>query len=346
MTKTYKHDHGFQAPRRAFLKKLSGMASVMAAVPAGLSSRILMADDHVVKGPPVDDIPAMPLSEHVYVIISPDGFPSVHNKGMMSNITFVLTEKGVVVLDSGASLQIGEMALRQLREITDKPVVAIFNSHYHGDHWLGNHAFVNEYPDIPIYAHEKTNTFIRTGQGEFWIRLMENATANATAGTIATPPNEVVVHGQEFNFGDVTIRCHHYGTAHTPADVCFEVVEDGVVYMGDVAMDNRIAFMDDGSYLGTFRTFDALEEAVPDAVWLPGHGNPSKDVLKNYRELFEGIYETAAQAVQDMVPPDEVTALVLQDPRVSKYADITEGFDDNIGRYASLAYLEAESIAF
>jgi len=344
--KNNRYDVVFQEPRRRFFKRVGTMAAVMAAVPAGLSSGLLRADDLVEKGPPVDDIPAMPISDHVYVIISPDGFPSRLNKGMMSNITFIDTEQGVVVIDSGASLQIGEMALRQLREITDKPVIAIFNSHYHGDHWLGNHAFVNEYPDVPIYAHENTMTFIRTGQGEFWMRMMENSTGGATAGTVAAPPTIAIGHGDEFNYGDVTVRCHYHGTAHTPADVCFEIVEDKVVHMGDAAMDNRIAFMDDGSYEGTFRLYDAMEAAVPDALWLPAHGNPGADVLKNNRELFEGIYETATEAVLNMVPPDEVTALVLQDPRVSKYAGITEGFDDNIGRYASLAYLEAEASAF
>ncbi|MGC9455972.1 MAG: MBL fold metallo-hydrolase [Halothiobacillaceae bacterium] len=345
--KRISQDQIFRAPRRQFLKRMGGMAAVMAAMPAGFAPALL-ADEHAeqIKGPRVNDIPAMPISDHVHVIISPDGFPSPINKGMMSNITFVETEKGIVVIDSGASLQIGEMALRQLREITDAPVIAIFNSHYHGDHWLGNHAFVNAYPDVPIYAHENTMTFIRTGQGDFWMRMMENSTDGATAGTIATPPTEIIAHGDEFNFGDITIRCHHYGTAHTPADVCFEIVEDKVVHVGDAAMDNRIAFMDDGSYLGTFRTYDALKEAVPDALWLPAHGNPGKEVLANNRELFEGIYETALQAVQDMVPPDQVTELVLKDPRVSKYAGITEGFDDNIGRYTSLAYLEAEANAF
>ena len=60
-----------------------------------------------VEGPPVKDIPAQPLSQRVWMIYSPDGFPTPENRGMMANIVFVLTSAGVVVVDSGSSLQIG-----------------------------------------------------------------------------------------------------------------------------------------------------------------------------------------------------------------------------------------------
>ena len=42
-----------------------------------------------------------------------------------------------------------------------------------------------------------------------------------------------------------------------------------VVCVGDVAMNGRIANMDDGSYLGTLKTFSALEQAVPGAAPTP-----------------------------------------------------------------------------
>ena len=63
------------------------------------------------KEPPVEDIPAKQISKHVWLIYSPDGFPTPENLGMMANVTIVVTSKGVVILDTGASLQIGEMAI-------------------------------------------------------------------------------------------------------------------------------------------------------------------------------------------------------------------------------------------
>lgn len=300
-----------------------------------------------IRGPAVDDITPDRLSEHVWMIYSRDGFPTPENRGMMANITFVVTAKGVVMLDPGGSLQIGEMAIRQIRTVTDKPVVAIFNTHYHGDHWLANHAFVDAFgSDLPIYAHPVTRREIEGVQGTLWRRLMEQWTHQATAGTRIVAPNHEVDHGAEFDFGDVTLRIHHYGIAHTPGDICIEVVEDRLTHVGDVAMDRRIANMDDGSYVGTFHFMDELERNAASRIWVPGHGHAGPEVLAWNRELFQGIYENCLRAVEDMKGMDVARDMVLNDPRVAGKAAETLGFDSNIGKYVSLAYLEAEREAF
>lgn len=335
----------FLASRRRFLRNI-GVTAGVAAAPLAWSSRVFAEEELVIEGPPMPDIPATEITDNVYVIVSPWGFPSEENQGMMSNITFAITEKGVVVIDSGASLQIGRMALRQIRKFTDRPIAAVFNTHYHGDHWLGNHAFVNENPDVPIYAHEKTASAIRSNQGDFWVSLMERSTGNAIEGTVVTPPNKDVEHGDEIDFGDLTVRVHFYGTAHTPSDISLELVEKKIVHVGDIAMNNRIAFMDDGSFQGTFKAFDKLEEAVPNAYWIPAHGFPANDLIEHNRIFFQGIYESAEKAVEDMAGPDQAKAYALEDERVKHYAPVTNGFDENIGKYASLAFLEAEAAAF
>ena len=65
-----------------------------------------------IMGPPMVDIAPQQISKHVWIIYAPDGFPTPENRGMMSNVTFVVTSAGVVILDSGSSLQIGEMAIQ------------------------------------------------------------------------------------------------------------------------------------------------------------------------------------------------------------------------------------------
>jgi glyoxylase-like metal-dependent hydrolase (beta-lactamase superfamily II) len=302
--------------------------------------------DDFVRGPAVKDHPLRQVSKHVWMIFSPDGFPTPENQGMMCNITFVDTAKGIVVVDSGASVQIGEMAIRQLKRTLKKPVVAIVNTHYHGDHWLGNDAFAAAFKGVPIYAHPGTIREIRGIQGNLWRTLLEQWTNQATAGTRVVPPTEPLEHGAELRFGDVTLRMHHYGKSHTPYDLCVEVVEDQLTCVGDVAMDRRIANMDDGSYLGTFKAYDLLEKNAASRIWLPGHGEPGPGVLKWNRELFAGIYEPCEQAVRDGLPLEEAKALVLKDSRVTRRARETMGFEANIGKYVSLAYLEAEAAVF
>lgn len=300
-----------------------------------------------VKGPPVKDVPLKQVSPHVFMVQAPDGFPTPENQGLMSNVIFVIGQKGVVVFDSGASLQIAEMTIRQLKAHTDKPVVGVVNSHYHGDHWLGNHGFVDAWGEgLPIYAHAGTRTAVAGATGKSWHDSMISWTHDATLGTRIVPPNRDVGHGFEISLGDATLRVHKYGVAHTPNDISIEVPEDNVMCVGDILMDRRIANMDDGSYKGTFETIDALTKNSKTKLWVPGHGAAGPHVVNWQRSLFEGIYESCVTAVKQNIPLKGALAVAMKDPRVASKAKETAGFEKNIGKYVSLAYLEAEQDNF
>ena len=334
--------------RRHFLRSFTAFSALIAAefTPWQTIGAFAKEVDEFVRGPAVKDHPLRQISKHVWIIFSPDGFPTPENQGMMCNITFVDTAKGLVVVDSGASVQIGEMAILQIKKQFKKPVIAIINTHYHGDHWLGNHAYVETYgKSLPMYSHPGTIKAVQGVEGNMWRTLMEQWTNQASIGTKVMPPNQPIENGAELKYGDVTLRMHQLGKVHTPFDLCVEVVEDKVMLIGDVAMDRRIANMDDGSYLGSLKAFDTLEKTGA-TIWLPGHGEPGAGVLTWNRELFEGIYRPCELAIKNGQGLEEAKALVLKDPRVASRARDTKGFDTNIGKYVSLAYLEAEAASF
>lgn len=337
----------FLAKRRALIGAGVATAAIGAIGLLPSVHRTARAVEDFIKGPPMRDIKPIQLSKHVYLIPALGGFPTPANQGMMSNVTFVVTQKGVVILDSGSSVQIGEMTLRMIKTVTDKPVVAVFNSHHHGDHFLGNQAFQEANPQVPIYALQETRDRIEKVEGSSWRSAMERFTNQSTSGTRVVVPNQVVGHGQTFDFGDVTLKTHFYGRAHTPADLTVEVVQDRVVHVGDIAMHRRIANIEEGSYPGTFDYYQKLRQATgADALWVPGHGDSGKGLLNDYEELLRGIYEPCLKAVEQGKDVGWAKQQVLADPRVKSRAALTEGFDDNIGKYTSLAYLEAEQIAF
>ena len=191
---------------------LAGSAATAAVVATGtvFLDEIAEAATEVaafVKGPPVPDRPLERISPHVFMIKAPDGFPTPENQGLMSNVTFVVGDRGVVVVDSGASVQIAEMSIRQLKKLTEKPVIGIVNTHYHGDHWLGNQGFLAAYgKDVPIHAHPGTRAAIEGTTGSFWHEAMVKWTNEATLGTEIVPPNHDIGHGFEIPLGDVTLR--------------------------------------------------------------------------------------------------------------------------------------------
>jgi glyoxylase-like metal-dependent hydrolase (beta-lactamase superfamily II) len=301
----------------------------------------------LITGPPVADRPLQGISRHVYMIEAPGNIPTPDNAGFMSNLTFIVGEKGVAAVDSGSSTRIAEMGLRQLKALTGLPVVALINTHFHGDHWLGNQAFVDAFgKDLPIHAMAGTRAAIEGAVGAYWRESMLKWTDKATLGTKIAAPNHDVEHGLTLDLGGVTLRLHHYGVAHTPFDLAVEIVQDEVMCAGDIVMDRRIAIMDDGSFRGTLEAIDALESNSRTKIWLPAHGMAGEGVARWQRELFAGIYERCVEAVRQGVPPDGALALALKDPRVAARTAQTRGFDRNIGRYVALAYLEAEQAQF
>lgn len=283
--------------RRRFLQQASGLAALTAAEFAPWQAMGAFAKEvgDFVRGPAVKDHPLRRVSPHVWMIHSPDGFPTPENQGMMRNLTFVDTAKGIVVVDSGALVQIGEMAIRQLRNAFGQ--------------------------NLPIYAHAGTIRAVGGLPGDLWRGLMERWANQATLGTRVVPPSQPVEHGSELKFGDVTLRLHHYGKVHTPDDICVEVLEDRLTCVGNVAMDRRIANLDDGSYLGTFKAYAELERNAASRLWLPGHGQPGAELLGWNRALFEGIYRPCEQAIKDGQGMDEAKAIVLRDPRVTSQGD-------------------------
>ncbi len=71
----------------------------------------------------------------------------------VSNVSMILGEDGVVIVDTGMTLDDAERILMEFRKISDKPVKAIIFTHSHGDHTGGATAFLgNDEPQI--WAHK------------------------------------------------------------------------------------------------------------------------------------------------------------------------------------------------
>ena len=95
--------------RRHFLRTAAAFSALTAAefAPWQAMTVFAMEVEDFVRGPKVKDHPLRQVSKHVWIIFSPDGFPTPENQGMMCNITFINTANGLVVVASGASVRIG-----------------------------------------------------------------------------------------------------------------------------------------------------------------------------------------------------------------------------------------------
>ena len=292
---------------------------------------------------PVDAYPARQVAENTWVIHGPLEMPNPENQGFMNNPAFIITEKSVIVFDPGASHQIGEGVLKQIRSQTENPVTHIFISHVHGDHWLGNAAFKNAFPDVKIYAHPEMIRMANAGEAESWVSLMETMTEGATAGTLAVIPALALKDGQEIIVDNMTIRAHLNDWAHTKTDAMFVAVEEKVLFTGDNVTNGRIARMNDGSFRGN-RDVVAAAMSYPVDIVVPGHGETGdKTVLEQFHTYINTVYSEAERLMDEGMDPFEMKAIIAGKVVAFKGWG---GFDDELGKHISLAALEAEQAAF
>lgn len=58
-----------------------------------------------------------------------------------SNAAFLVTDEGVIVIDTRQHPRDGQDLLNRIRKVTDKPIKWVVNTHFHGDHNYGNSVF-------------------------------------------------------------------------------------------------------------------------------------------------------------------------------------------------------------
>ena len=68
-----------------------------------------------------------------------------------ANSTFIETDNGLILFDTGTNLGSGKELLKLKSGFSDKPIVAIIYSHHH--YTAGAAAVLDQYPGIAIYAH-------------------------------------------------------------------------------------------------------------------------------------------------------------------------------------------------
>lgn len=283
------------------------------------------------------------VAANTYVIHGPLDMPNAENRGFMNNPGFVVTSDSVVVIDPGSSKQVGEALLKRIAAVTDKPITHIFNSHIHGDHWLGNNAIAQGNDNVKIYAHPEMIKEAKAGEAENWLSLLDNLTEGATKGTQALIPAIPLSDGEEIKVGGITFRAYLSEIAHTKTDAMIEVVEEGVLFAGDNLTYQRMTRMDDGSFRGNIAALDrAMTLDVKTVV--PGHGpSGTKDVIKPLQHYLKTLYDMADEMRQEGLQDYEMKEKIATALETYK---TWPGYEENFGKQISLAVLESEQAEF
>src|SRR6266404_68587 len=207
--------------------------------------------------------------------------------GVGGNVGVLVTNEGVVVVDTMTFVRQGQAIRERIRELTNQPVVAVINTHYHLDHTHGNPAFV---PGTKVVATTNTLKNLRERDSAFW--------QDSPAKDLL--PNETFEQTHELHIGGKTVQSHFFGHGHTNGDLVVQFVEDKVIHTGDLFFNGHFPNIDLEAG-GSVREWPATLEQVFNIDFdtvIPGHGALSnRDGLRKFQEFMASLWSQTKAVV-------------------------------------------------
>jgi len=200
--------------------------------------------------------------------------------GIGGNVGVLLTKEGVVVVDTMTFVRQGDAIRARIDELTDKPVVAIINTHYHRDHTHGNPAFA---PGTKVVSTDKTLEHLRQRDADFW--------RNPPASELM--PNDTFIDARDMTLGGKTIRLFHPGRGHTDGDLVVDFVDERTLHCGDLFFNGHYPNIDLEAG-GSVQEWDATLSKVLERDFdhaIPGHGDLSDRAgLVQFQEFMRTLW--------------------------------------------------------
>jgi glyoxylase-like metal-dependent hydrolase (beta-lactamase superfamily II) len=204
------------------------------------------------------------VAAHTYVI--PD-----FNVGLVPNVGIIVGNRATLVIDPGLGRRNGETVLREVARVSKNAEVYIATTHFHAEHTTGYVAF----PASAKYVNSTVQEAEFAESGPQQIQTFSGRSAT-TADLLkdATGRKADVTFDRDYtlDLGGVRVRMLVVGPTHTRGDTGFFVEGDGVLFAGDVVMNNSFVAANQASSVKAWlAAFDAFESMKPRTI-VPAHG--------------------------------------------------------------------------
>jgi cyclase len=224
-----------------------------------------------------------------------------------SNAAVILTNDGVVVVDSHSKPSAARALYEEIRGVTKQPIRKIINTHFHWDHWQGNEVYASQSANLEIITSERTkDNLTRPDAGSGGLSFIEKQLVSLPKEidklkddiVRATDPQrkanlEANLQQAEAYFAELKalkpalptrtvsssvtlkedgreIQVLVLGRAHTDGDVFIYLPKEKVIASGDALVD-WMPFLNDGYPEEWVQTLQALDQFDFTHI-IPGHG--------------------------------------------------------------------------
>jgi glyoxylase-like metal-dependent hydrolase (beta-lactamase superfamily II) len=283
-----------------------------------------------------DPLELVNVTDSVYAIVGDTGNRSPENYGDNATFGFVVTPKGVVLIDPGGSYKGARKIHEMIKQVTDKPVVIVINTGGQDHRWLGNGYFKKL--GAKIIANKRAVVDQKNRVQDEFFMLGNLIGVDGLKGTNAVYADTTFDKEYHFVLGGTTFEIHFAGPAHTPGDSFVRLPKQGVIFTGDIVFTERmLGVLDFSNSKSWIKAYEAMAAYKPEHI-VPGHGHPT-DIAKANADTYEYLLYLRQSVKAFMKAGGDITDINKVDQSKYKYLI---NFDTLAGRNAQRVYEEME----
>lgn len=225
------------------------------------------------------------VTDNVWSAIGATAPPTYANSGHNNNLSFIITDEGVVVVNAGDNYLLAQALHREIKAITSQPVKYVVLENGQGHAALGSSYWKEQ--GVTIIAHVDALQELQS-HGEKILERIRVGRRDKAESTALVFPDETFKDRRVIEIGGERIELLKLGPAHSPGDIIVWLPRQQLVISGDIAFHERLLpvmeHTDTAGWLQTWEKFSALNAKIV----IPGHGAPTNmaEVTKYTRDYI------------------------------------------------------------
>ena len=235
-----------------------------------------------------------------------------------STSSIILTEEGVVIVDTGQTPIDSREVMEAVKKLTRLPVRVVINTEVHPDHTTGNFVFS---PPALVVNHEGAFEAMRKAYDPERANTLARQSAemrDAVQGYRLVTPHIEYRDKTTLRVGERTFELLHLTNVHSEADTAVWLPEERVLFSASVAVPNSInnirPFVTIPDMLAAIKMMKSLN---PEVV-VPGHGSFGTTKVFDDSERYYGLL---LERVGVMVREGRSLDQIKQELRMPEYKD-------------------------
>jgi cyclase len=225
-----------------------------------------------------------------------DGIYVYVGKEFNSNCGIILTQDGVVLIDSGHNPTDSRAILDAVKKLTPLPVRFLIDTEPHPDHTTGHFVFS---PPATVIAHEDATESMKGRERDDPQRIQKLAATSpemraALEGYRFIPPHIEYRQKMTLNLGERTFELMYLKGVHSEADTAVWLPKERVLFSASGIVVNQINILRPFVTIPDILAAAKMLKGLNPEFVIPGHGTPGtvkifEDTEKYYALLLDRV---------------------------------------------------------